>query len=260
MKIYTDVTTNENIHNCSYLTPEQFRLDLNASRGKINFMNVNIRSLSKNLDSLKECIKSCDCKFDIIGISETHLKEKPNVLQNIDGFNIEHTNRIDRGKGGVCMYINEKIKYKLRTDLSRASSNFESCFIEIENVTMNVIVGVLYRAHTSIDDFIKDIEPIYKKLNSEKKHFYVIGDFNIDLLKTDSHRPIHDYLEFIYSHSMLPTIYKPTRITATTATCIDNILTNNEDIIQSTILISDITDHFPTILSSNLDVVKQKNI
>ena len=47
-------------------------------------------------------------------------------------------------------------------------------------------------------------------------------------------------------------------ITATTATCIDNILTNNEDIIQSTILISDITDHFPTILSSNLDVVKQK--
>ena len=51
-------------------------------------------------------------------------------------------------------------------------------------------------------------------------------------------------------------MYKPTRITATTATCIDNILTNNEDIIQSTILISDITDHFPTILSSNLDVVK----
>ena len=85
-KIYTDVTRNENIHNCSYLTPEQFRLDPNASRGKINFMNVNIRSLSKNLDSLKECIKSCDCKFDIIGISETHLKEKPNVLQNIDGF------------------------------------------------------------------------------------------------------------------------------------------------------------------------------
>ena len=48
-KIYTDVTRNDNIHNCSYLTPEQFRLDPNASRGKINFMNVNIRSLSKKL-------------------------------------------------------------------------------------------------------------------------------------------------------------------------------------------------------------------
>ena len=123
---------------------------------------------------------------------------------------------------------------------------------------MNVIVGVVYRAHASIDDFIPDIEPIYKTPNSEKKHFYLLGDFNIDLLKTGTHRPIHDYLEFIYSHSMLPTIYKPTRITTTTATCIDNILTNNEDIIQSTILITNLTDHFPTILSSNLDVVKQK--
>ena len=58
-----------------------------------------------------------------------------------------------------------------------------------------------------------------------------MGDFNIDLMKTDSYRPIHDYLESNYSHSMRPTIYKPTRITATTATCIDNILTNNDDII-----------------------------
>ena len=109
-------------------------------------------------------------------------------------LNIEYTNRIDRGKGGVCMYINEKIKYKLRTDLWRASLSFESCFIEIENVTMNVIV---YRAHTSIDDFIIDIEPIYKKLNSEKKRFYIMGDFNIDLMITNTHRPFHDFLQCI---------------------------------------------------------------
>ena len=57
-----------------------------------------------------------------------------------------------------------------------------------------------------------------------------MGDFNINLLKTDTHRPTHEYLEFIYSYSMLPTIYKPTRITATTATCIDNILTNSVDV------------------------------
>ena len=52
---------------------------------------------------------------------------------------IEYTNIIGRGKGGVCMYINEKIKYKLRTDLCRASSNFESCFIEGRNVTFSEI-------------------------------------------------------------------------------------------------------------------------
>ena len=54
---------------------------------------------------------------------------------------------------------------------------------------------------------------------------------------------------------MLPTIYKPTRITEITATIIDNILTNNdEDIAQSTILITNVSDHFPTIISANLDL------
>ena len=87
--------------------------------------------------------------------------------------------------------------------------------------------------YTAIDNFVKDVDPIYKKLNEERKLFYIMGDFNIDLLKVDIDRPTHDYLEYIYSYSILPTIYKPTRITATTATIIDNILTNNEDISQS---------------------------
>ena len=73
-----------------------------------------------------------------------------------------------------------------------------------------------------------------------------MGDFNIDLLKTDIHRTIHEYVDFIYSFSMLPSIYKPTRITATTATCIDNILKNNDNIII-------------IILSTNLDFISQKN-
>ena len=46
---------------------------------------------------------------------------------------------------------------------------------------------------------MKDIEPIYRKINLENKHVYIMGDFNIDLLKTDIHRPIHDYVDSIYS-------------------------------------------------------------
>ena len=143
------------------------------------------------------------------------------------------------------MFISKELKYKLRKDLCQANSKYESCFIEIENKNNNVIVGVVspgvvYRAHTSVDSFITDIEPIYRKINSEKKHVYLKGDFNIDLLKTYMHRPIHDYVESIYSNSMLPSIFKPTRITSNTATCIDNILTNNENIIQTTILVNDL--------------------
>ena len=60
-----------------------------------------------------------------------------------------------------------------------------------------------------------------------------MGDFNIDFLKADSHRPTHDFLGLIYSYSLMSIIYKPTRITEFTATIIDNKLANNENIIKS---------------------------
>ena len=54
------------------------------------------------------------------------------------------------------MLISDQVKYKLRTDLAQASSSSESCFIEIENGNKNAVVGVVYRSHTSINNFITD--------------------------------------------------------------------------------------------------------
>jgi hypothetical protein len=257
---YSDITNNAGSHVCSYSTPEQFCSDINTNHGKFNVLNLNIRSLSKNFEKLKECIKNLDCEFTVIGISETHLKDKPHNYYNLPGYKIEYMNRIGREKGGVCMYVSEKVKYKLRKDLCHATSNFESCFIEIENVNKkNIAIGVVYRAHTPIDNFVADIDPLFKKLNAENKHIYVMGVFNIDLLKVDSHRPTHEYLELIYSYHLVPTIYKPTRITKSTATIIDNILTNNENIVSSTIVVTDTSDHMPTVLSTNLNITKQSS-
>ena len=81
-----------------------------------------------------------------------------------------------------------------------------------------------------------------------------MGDFNIDLLKDDTSRPIHDYIDFIYSKSLIPTIYKPTRIIETTATLIDNILTNCENNQKSAIIVTDISDHMATAIVSNLSL------
>ena len=69
---------------------------LNANRGNFNLLNVNIRSLSKNFDSLKACIKETNKEFSVIGISETHLKDKPYDNLNIPGCSIEYANRIGR--------------------------------------------------------------------------------------------------------------------------------------------------------------------
>ena len=136
-------------------------------------------------------------------------------------------NRVGRNSDGVCLYIRNDIKYKLRTDLCRANSNFESCFIEIENNNCrNVLVGVIYTAHTSIDIFNTDVNQVLQILSKENKNYYLLGDFYIDLLKDETHTPTSEFLDLICSYHLVPTILKPTHITETAATIIDNIMTN----------------------------------
>lgn len=82
------------------------------------------------------------------------------------------------------MYISQTVQYKIRNDLNNATDHYESCFIEIENKDhSNVIIGVIYRAHTSIYDFINEINPMLENISNENKNTYIMGDFNIDLLK-----------------------------------------------------------------------------
>ena len=85
-------------------------------------------------------------------------------------------------------------------------------------------------------------------MNKENKIVYLLGDYNIDLLKTECHRPTSDFVEILFSNSLFPLITKPTRITNETATIIDNIFTNdfsNKFHNFQGILYSDISDHFP---------------
>ena len=73
---------------------------------------------------------------------------------------------------------------------------------------------------------------------------YILGDFNIDLLKSGGHRPTLDYLEGFYFRGFYPLISLPTRLTDLTATLIDNIWTNNlEKQIRSGLVTVRVSDH-----------------
>ena len=75
-----------------------------------------------------------------------------------------------------------------------------------------------------------------------------MGDFNIDLLKTESCDFSNRFSEQLFTSSFLPLITRPTRITEHTATLIDNIFTNDLEQIESSkngLVFSDISDHLP---------------
>ena len=76
-----------------------------------------------------------------------------------------------------------------------------------------------------------------------------MGDFNIDLLQYESNSHTNDFINSVISHSFLPYIHQPTRVTDHSATVIDNIFSNITDFdILSGNITSIIADHFAQFL------------
>ena len=61
------------------------------------------------------------------------------------------------------------------------------------------------------------------------KSVYIMGDININLLHAESSRYAQEILLSLQSFSFIPTIGKPTSVHNSSATLIDNILTNKVD-------------------------------
>jgi len=71
-----------------------------------------------------------------------------------------------------------------------------------------------------------------------------MGDFNIDLLKSETCDISHNFLLPMQSYSFSPVIDKPTRVHNNSATFIDNILVSIIDFnLSSGNIVSDISDH-----------------
>ena len=98
---------------------------------------------------------------------------------------------------------------------------------------------------TNISEFIKTSNTQIGKINT-KEYECIIGlDHNLDLLKQSVHSKTQEFLECILDHNLLPTITKPTRISKTSATLIDNILISKKLQLdyESLIIVDDLSDH-----------------
>ena len=84
-----------------------------------------------------------------------------------------------------------------------------------------------------IDFFNENVfNEFMEKVASENKVCYMLGDFNIDLLKIDSDKDIMNFYNSLTSNLFVPHITLPTRITSHSQTLIDNIFSNNTDFAQ----------------------------
>ena len=83
-----------------------------------------------------------------------------------------------------------------------------------------------------------------------KSNKFGAGDFNLNVLDYNKNEKVTKFLNLTFEYGLVPVINKPTRITKSTVTATDHIITNPilHRTINTGIIKLDISDHFPMFL------------
>ena len=265
---YFNEISHSYVGNSNYMNEDEFnRSCKNTPLNTFSLFHANARSLPAHIVEFEAYFGSLNHNFTVIGMTETWLKEVNIGVYSIMGYNHIGKYRDHKCGGGVSLFVKQDIPFQYRADLSTIDDCVECIFIEIhKNVLQykkNVLVGVIYRPPNTCPVRFKDeLEKLLESIHREHKCCYIMGDFNLDLLKIESHIPTADYMDLMFSFSYIPMINRPTRVTQSSATLIDNIFVNDysqDNVYNSGILITDITDHFPVYsISSNIRVLSDQ--
>ena len=146
-----------------------------------------------------------------------------------------------------CVFIDNSLTFKLRSDLGTNSNDIESLAIEIINKkSKNVVISAQYRQPAG--DFKQSktyLENFFNKMKKSNKAIYIVADTNLNLINCETNIEVKNY-------GFIPVINKPTGASRNNAAIIDHINTNhflNNDM-HSGIITADISDHFPIFLIS----------
>ena len=254
--------------NYNYFTTHDFHSnkDISAcfSSNAFSILNCNIRSLQANMDNLINMLSELYFPLSVIGLTETKLKTDQEGIFNINipGYSFLSQPSLSNA-GGVGVFVKNGISYSCRHNLSSVKEGYESLWIEIQSdAEHNIICGIIYRhPHGNLDNFMAHLNSVIEKIHRENKYCVLLGDFNLDLLKFESHPGTNDFLNTLVSSYFQPQILQPTRITDHSATLIDNIFFNSlEHFTISGNLIYDLTDHLPNFLIVSKLSSLQENI
>ena len=237
---------------CKFYDTDSLKLNFSDVSNVMKFLSVNIRSLSCNFSRLKEWIYDLENNsvfFDIIALQEVWQIPYPDLF-SLEGFQPLVFNCRSRGRGGgVGFFVRQGLKFKVLNELSIFSEGvFESMCIQIDfSERKSVHFVSLYRPPAS-DQFTNFLD-IFNNLTSalDAIECYILTDSNLDLLKLESSKLVHDYFYAAVANGFLNLITKATRISDRNFLLIDQILTNSESKeFKSGVIIDRISDHFMT--------------
>ena len=181
--------------------------------------------------------------FDILAINESKID--PTIRDSEIYINNYSIVRFDRNRfgGGVALHIKNTTPYTERKDL--VPDNLEMICVEINRQhSRPFLITTWYRPPNSELDIFNNFELFLFKCDMENKELIIVGDLNCHVNKVPLDSPTHKLQTLSSLYQLTQVINDPTRVTETTSTLMDLILTNKaENISCAGVLHLSISDH-----------------
>ena len=180
--------------------------------------------MTRNSEKPKQVYLQLTPNYDIIAVSETWLDHNVhNNNFNIAGYHpLFRRDRPGPGQGGgVATWVSSDLVAKRRLDLEL--NDVEAIWLEIRSNNNKFLLCTVYGPPNSGIVFWDNMQLMLDSVKiSDIKHTVILGDLNAD--DNSPHGPHFQY--FIRTNSLVSHINEPTRITCTTQTILDIIVTN----------------------------------
>ena len=251
------------VDNCDYIDWDHIDNLNKETTNKLTVVQLNIRGIKGKYYDIIDLINKLNSP-DVIILCETWLKTN-DIQPQISGYDYIGKSRQNRKGGGVGFLINKKLKSRNVPELQLEDEIVKSLFIEIKGNHHNMLIGAIYRPpNTPVGSFLNHYSDMCSKLHKHK-HVIIGLNHNLDLLKSTRHSQMQQFLEITLEANLILTITKPTRVTNTSATLIDNILIKSDlhETHRSNVIIDNISDHYPSILAidnPHLSIVESQQV
>ena len=217
----------------------------------LHVAHLNVRSLWPKIDSVRMLLDQGS--LSVCGFSETWLHSNfTNDLLKIDGYSLTRLDRswTDRDYpghkkgGGLCLYINDSMRWSEYTHQNCSTKDVECQWIEIRNLHQKrlVIANVYRPPQGCFNRFCQYFLDAFDSLNDlDSKELVIIGDCNVNYLETNDAKTkkLKDMLKIT---GLRQYINKPTHF-GRKDSCLDLILSNSSSIDLSGTYSVNISDH-----------------
>ena len=234
-------------------------------QSNFNIFHSNVNGLEGKFENLHQFLGEGKTAMDVIAITETTEDKELSFINNVEITDYEFSSTASLTmKGGTALYVNKSYDSFERTDLNIQDIDFESTWIEIKNSnSKNIVCGCVYRhPRQNSSSFLEYMDSTLCKLAKENKELYICGDFNIDLINTDSDKSSSDFFNLLNCNGLLPLIFHPSRVVdGNVPSLIDNIFSNNigNEILAGNIYFT-LSEHFSQFASINRGKIDIKKI